>query len=85
MPYAVWRLLPRDSLYLVTGFVVPLFGPTTYDPLASMARYMIVLFPLYIALAMLVRWRPLFALTIALSTLAMSGLTAMFAQRYFVA
>jgi hypothetical protein len=85
LPYAIWRLLPRDSVYLAAGLTVPLLIPATEDPLQSMARYLIVLFPLYIALAVLLRSRPLFALGIALSTVALSGCLSLFAQRYFVA
>lgn len=85
LPYALWRLLPRDSLYLVAGLALPLFNQATYDPLLSMARYVIVLYPLYIALAHLLRWRPLFIATIIGSAIALVGFLAFFAQRYFVA
>ena len=85
LPYAILRLLPRDSLYFVVGLALPLFNQATYDPLLSMARYVIVLYPLYIALAHLLRWRPLFIATIIGSTIALVGFLTMFAQRYFVA
>jgi Mannosyltransferase (PIG-V) len=85
LPYALWRLRPRDSLYFAAGFVLPLFGPATYDPLLSAARYLIVLFPLYVALAHLLRRRPLFVAVLLGSTVALCGLLALFAQGYFVA
>ena len=85
LPYAFWSLMPRDSIYLAAGIILPLLGPTTYDPLASMARYVLVLFPLYIVVALLLRWRPLFVAVLGVSAASMAGLLAMFAQRYFVA
>jgi Mannosyltransferase (PIG-V) len=85
LPYALWRLKLRDSLYLVAGFTAPLFGPATYDPLLSAARYLIVLFPMYVALARLLHWRPLFVTTLLGSAAALCGLLVLFAQRYFVA
>jgi hypothetical protein len=84
LPYALWRLKPGDSLYLVAGFAAPLFGPATYDPLLSAARYLIVLYPMYVVLARLLRWRPLFVTTLLGSTVALGGLLVLFAQRYFV-
>jgi hypothetical protein len=85
LPYALWRLRLRDSLYLVAGFVLPLFGPATYDPLLSAARYLIVLYPLYVALACLLHWRSLFLATLIGATVSLCGLLALFAQGYFVA
>jgi hypothetical protein len=85
LPYALRVLLPRDSLYLVVGFLVPLTASATEDPLQSIARYLIVLFPLYVALASLLTWRPLFITIVIGSTMVMCGLTAVFAQGYFVA
>jgi Mannosyltransferase (PIG-V) len=85
LPYALWRLLPRDSLYLVAGLAFPLFNQATYDPLLSMARYVIVLYPVYVALAFLLRWRAMFVLTLIVSTAMLCGFLALFAQRYFVA
>jgi hypothetical protein len=77
--------LPRDSLYLAAGLLIPLFSPTTYDPLASIARYVIVLFPMYIALAWLLAWRPLFLAVLIISGAALVGLLTLFARAFFVA
>jgi hypothetical protein len=65
--------------------LVPLTASATEDPLQSIARYLIVLFPLYVALASLLTWRPLFITIVIGSTMVMCGLTAVFAQGYFVA
>ena len=50
-----------------------------------MARYVIVLYPVYVALAFLLRWRAMFVLTLIVSTAMLCGFLALFAQRYFVA
>ena len=78
-----WR--PRDGLYLAVGFVFPLLGPRIDDPLQSTARYLIVVFPLFVALALLL-WRPVaFLAAAAASAVALCGLLSPFAQAFFVA
>jgi hypothetical protein len=85
LPFAVWRLQPRDSLYLVVGFLLPLWGPQIEDPLQSTARYLVVLFPAFVALAMLLRWPVVVVAALVASTVALCGLLSLFAQVFFVA
>lgn len=84
LPFAIWRLRIWDSCYLALGIVLPLFGPTPLNPLASMGRYLLVLFPLYVVLAMVLRRRLLLVTTLTLSALVMVWLLALFSQGYFV-
>ncbi len=85
LAFAMFRLRVWDSSYLLVGLLLPLFGPSSNDPLLSLARYALVLYPLYIVVAMVVARRSVFIAVIVCSTLAMIGFLAMFAQGYFVA
>jgi hypothetical protein len=50
----VWRALPREfALYATVMFLAPLFRMTTTQPLVSMLRYVLVLFPMFMLWA---RW-----------------------------
>ncbi len=45
----IWFKLPRElGLYAVLMFLLPLFGLHTGQPFASMARYVLVIFPVFI-------------------------------------
>lgn len=79
------RLLPRDGLYLAAGLALPLFAPAEADPLHSVARYAIVLYPIYVVVALVFRPTWAFVGWLVMSALAGAGLLALFAQRYFVA
>lgn len=47
----VWKRLPRElALYAVVMFLAPLFRMTDTQPLVSMARYVLVLFPVFMVL-----------------------------------
>lgn len=49
----VWRTLPREfGLYAAVMFFAPLFRMTTTQPLVSMLRYVLVLFPVFMLWAM---------------------------------
>jgi hypothetical protein len=49
MVLAVWRVLPREyGLYALAMYLAPLFRMTTMQPLVSMDRYALVLFPAFI-------------------------------------
>ncbi len=49
MVFAVWIKLPREfGLYSFAMFLAPLFRMTTEQPLVSMARYALVIFPVFI-------------------------------------
>jgi hypothetical protein len=61
---AVWltveasqRLPPPYVAYAITGLVLPLSVPALDEPLKSLPRFMLVLFPLWIALALWARER----------------------------
>jgi hypothetical protein len=48
MLVAVWRKMPREfALYALLMFLAPLFRMTTEQPLVSMMRYVIVIFPVF--------------------------------------
>lgn len=48
-----WRLRPSYGFFVLTGLLVPLLSPATHEPLFSMPRFVMVLFPLYLILARL--------------------------------
>lgn len=49
MTFTIWRQLPREyGLYAVAMFLAPLFRMTTTQPLVSMMRYALVVFPVFV-------------------------------------
>lgn len=53
MMVAVWRKLPFEyTLYALVMLAAPLFRMTTLQPLVSMMRYAVVIFPIFIVLGM---------------------------------
>ena len=57
---AGWRVLRGPhSLYLTLGVLFPLFSGTPLNPLLSFPRFMLVLFPAFIVLAVAGRFRPI--------------------------
>ena len=49
MCIAVWRKLPREfGIYALAMFLAPLFRMTTSQPLVSMSRYSLAIFPIFI-------------------------------------
>ncbi len=79
------KVLPLyQSAYLIPGLVIPLFSPSTVHPLMSMPRFGLTLFPLFIVIAILLRWRWLRLPVLAFSTLLLVVLTAQFANWYWV-
>ena len=79
------RALPfYQSAYLWPPLVVPLFAPSTVHPLMSIPRFGLVLFPLFVVLALtVVRRRAAIPLLVG-SALLLVLLTAQFAQWYWV-
>jgi hypothetical protein len=51
------RLPSAYTLYAAAGLLLPLSVPATSEPLKSMPRFMLLLFPLWIALALWARER----------------------------
>ena len=82
---ALRRLPLAYGLYAAAGIVVPLSAPAPYEPLMSMPRYLAVLFPLHIWLALqLGRGRRLEAALVAMGAL-LALLAAEFANYNWVA
>jgi len=49
MMVAVWRVLPREyGLYALAMYLAPLFRMTTAQPLVSMDRYALAIFPVFV-------------------------------------
>ncbi|HEU5424705.1 MAG TPA: mannosyltransferase family protein [Nitrolancea sp.] len=83
--YMLWRERPAYSLYALVSFVVPLFSPSLVHPLMSYPRFVIVLFPFFIALARLTRNRWVFSLLLALCLVQFAGLLIQFSTWFWVA
>lgn len=80
-----FKVLPLyQSLYLVPGIVIPLFQPSTVHPLMSIPRFGLVLFPLFIVMAVVLRKRWLYLPLAAISTLLLILLTLQFSSWYWV-
>lgn len=78
------RLPPYYSTYAIPPLLVPLFAPSTVHPLMSMPRFGLVLFPLFVVLALLIRDRRQAMVLGAVSTVGLVLLTMQFAQWYWV-
>lgn len=79
------RILPMYQSALVwPALLTPLFGPSGVHPLMSMPRFGIVLFPLFVVLAFLIRDRRTALPALAISLLLLAIFTAQFAQGYWV-
>ncbi len=51
MMFAVWKKLPLEyTLYSLSMLIAPMFRMTTTQPLVSMTRYALVIFPVFIVL-----------------------------------
>lgn len=83
--YTLVKVRPAYSLYAALVFVLPLFSPSEVHPLMSIPRFVIVLFPFFIALALLLRNRWLFGVAIALSVIQFAGLLIQFSTWFWVA
>ncbi|HEX3594344.1 MAG TPA: mannosyltransferase family protein [Polyangiaceae bacterium] len=76
---ALRRLRPSFGVLALAGVILPLMTPSRLQPLQSMPRFLVVLFPLFAALALLVRGRPLLTATaIAIG----AGLQGFFVARF---
>ena len=79
------RALPLyQSAYLIPGWVIPLYQPSSVHALMSMPRFGLTLFPLFVVLALLLRPRWLAIPAAVVSTLLLVALTAQFALWYCV-
>jgi len=76
---ALRRLPIAYGLYAVAAILMPLCYPAGAEPLESMPRYLLVLFPLFIWLAMWLERRPRLRIAVfAVSALLMLFYTATF-------
>lgn len=86
LAYALRRLPPAYSLYGVAAAVYPLLFPARYVPLLSYPRFTVVVFPVFVALAVFTRDKPRAHAAIVLAmVLALLALTARFALFDWVA
>ena len=83
---AAFRYLPLAySAYLAAGVLLPLWSPSAVHPLMSMHRFALTLFPAFIVLALIGKWRPAHVAWVILSTLLLAFLTIQFASWLWVA
>ena len=83
---ALRRLRPSFGVLALAGVVLPLMTPSRLQPLQSMPRFLVVLFPLFAALALLVRGRPLLtAIAIAVGATLQGFFIARFTLWFWVA
>ena len=80
-----FKVLPLyQSLYLVPGILIPLFQPSSVHPLMSIPRFGVVLFPLFIVMAILFRRRIIYLPLAVISTVLLILLTLQFSSWYWV-
>jgi hypothetical protein len=83
--YGLIKLPLEYSIFPLLLFLPPLFSPSTIHPLMSMSRFVIVMFPLFIALALLTRRQIAFMLALVPSCVLLALLTVQFSTWYWVA
>jgi hypothetical protein len=82
----LWRRLPRPyGAYVVAALALPLSFPVEPQPLMSLPRFLAVLFPIFMWLALVCDERRSTDLVIALSGIALGLFTAQFASWHFIA
>ena len=79
------RLPLAYSAYLAAGIILPLWSPSAVHPLMSMHRFALTLFPVFIVLALLGKWRPVHGAIVAISAILLAFLTIQFASWLWVA
>lgn len=81
-----FRYLPLAySTYLAAGIILPLWSPSAVHPLMSMHRFALALFPLFLMLALIGKWRPFNVAWMIISTILLAFLTIQFASWLWVA
>ena len=73
------------TAFIVPPLIVPLLTPSSVNPLMSMPRFVLPLFPLFVMIAILVRGRKLAVPLAVASSFLLVLLTMQFAQWYWVA
>jgi hypothetical protein len=82
--YTVLRLRPAYSSYALVSLLIPLCSPARNNPVMSMPRFVIVLFPLFITLALLLRRPRLYRAVLAISAVLFATLLSLFSVVVFV-
>jgi hypothetical protein len=83
---AVRRLRASHATFALAGIVLPLMTPSRLQPLQSMPRFFVVLFPLFSVLAIMLRGRRLLTVcTIAAFATLQGFFTTRFALWFWVA
>ena len=85
MIYTLIKVRPAYSLYAALVFVLPMLSPSHVHPLMSIPRFVIVLFPFFIALATLLRNRVLYGVVLALFLIQFAALLIQFSTWFWVA
>ncbi|HEU0024694.1 MAG TPA: mannosyltransferase family protein [Thermoleophilaceae bacterium] len=81
----VWRRLPRPyAVYLVAALALPLSFPVEPQPLMSLPRFLAVLFPIFMWLALVCEERRSTDLAVAASALGLGLFTAQYASWHFI-
>lgn len=83
--YCFVKLPLEYAVFPALLYLLPLFSPSAIHPLMSMSRFVIVMFPIFIALAILTRRHLVFALVMVPSVVLLALLTVQFATWYWVA
>src|SRR3954471_5631834 len=82
----VWRRLPRAyGAYVLVALALPLSFPVGPQPLMSLPRFLAVLFPLFMWLALVCRTRRRRAVAVALLSAGLVAFTARYATWHWVA
>jgi hypothetical protein len=81
-----WRRLPRPyAVYMVAALALPLTFPVEPQPLMSLPRFLAVLFPIFMWLALWCEERRNTEYVIALFAMGLGLFTAQFASWHFIA
>jgi hypothetical protein len=81
-----FRRLPRAyGIYLAVALVLPLSFPVGPQPLMSLPRFMVVLFPIFMWLAIVCEERRITDRVVGASALGLGLFTAQFATWHFIA
>ena len=83
--YCLVKLPLEYSVFPLMLYAIPLFSPSTIHPLMSMSRFLIVMFPLFVGLALLTRRQMSFRLALVPSIVLLALLTVQFSTWYWVA
>ena len=82
----VWRRLPLPyGAYVVTALALPLSFPVGPQPLMSLPRFLAVLFPIFMWLALACEERRCTDTAVALSAVGLGLFTAQYATWHFIA